>query len=251
MHSDNNHGKDHGKDNIYASALNDVPQFRFDQQVVDVFPDMIKRSVPGYSTILAGLAQIVERYAQAQTHCYDLGCSLGASLLAMRHRVLAEGVSIVGIDNSAAMIERCRQVVAADASECPVELIHGDILKQEFKPMSVCVLNFTLQFIEPAERLALLKKISAAMVPGGVLLLSEKLHFDDSEHNELMIKLHHNFKRSNGYSELEIAQKREAIEKVLLPESFACHKQRLLDAGFRSADLWFQCFNFSSIIAFK
>ncbi|WP_370978538.1 carboxy-S-adenosyl-L-methionine synthase CmoA [Agaribacterium sp. ZY112] len=239
------------KDTIYANTLNDVPNFRFDQQVVDVFPDMIKRSVPGYSTILAGIAQIVERYAQNGSHCYDLGCSLGAALLAMRHRVRADGVRIVGIDNSAAMIERCEQVIGADASECPVDLIHDDILTHDFKPMSVCVLNFTLQFVEHAERCALLNKISRAMLPGGVLILSEKLQFNDAEHNELMIELHHNFKRSNGYSELEIAQKREAIEQVLLPESFEQHQSRLLDAGFRSADLWFQCFNFSSIIAFK
>ena len=239
------------KDAIYATALEDVPKFSFDQHVVNVFPDMIKRSVPGYSTILAGIAQLVERYAQSNSHCYDLGCSLGAALLAMRHRVRAENVTIVGIDNSRAMIERCEQVIAADASECPVTLIHGDILEQDFTPMSVCVLNFTLQFVQPEQRLTLLQKISDAMLPGGVLILSEKLHFADSEHNQLMIELHHNFKRSNGYSELEIAQKREAIEQVLLPESFESHQQRLLHANFRSADLWFQCFNFSSIIAFK
>ena len=238
-------------DQLYAQALGDVPVFRFDQQVVDVFPDMIKRSVPGYSTILSIIGQLSERYAQSGTHCYDLGCSLGASLMVMRHRIIASDVKLIGIDNSASMLQRCQSVLDADASDLPVELLQADITELAFQSMSVCVLNFTLQFVAVEKRLALLKNIADAMNPGGVLILSEKLSFKDQQHNELMTELHHNFKRSNGYSELEIAQKREAIDNFLIPESFDTHQSRLLDAGFRSADLWFQCFNFSSIIAFK
>jgi len=239
------------KDTLFASPLGDVPKFSFDQQVVDVFPDMIRRSVPGYTTILHMIGQISEKYAQANTRCYDLGCSLGASLLAMRHRVPAHGVELIGIDNSAEMIAKCQSVVEADSFDIPVSLIHSDLLDVNFEPMSVCVMNFTLQFIAREKRLALLQKISKAMVPGGVLILSEKLCFDDDQHNALMVELHHNFKRSNGYSDMEIAQKRDSIENVLIPESLTAHKERLQKAGFRSADLWFQCFNFSSLIAFK
>jgi len=239
------------KDTIFADPLDSIPKFTFDQQVVDVFPDMIQRSVPGYATILHMIGQISEKYAKPNTCCYDLGCSLGASLLAMRHRVTAHGIEIVGVDNSQDMINRCRQVVRADSFHTPVTLIESDLMEVEFKPMSVCVMNFTLQFIAKEKRAELLERIAQAMVPGGVLILSEKLCFDGEEHEKLMVELHHNFKRANGYSDMEIAQKRDAIEDVLIPESFDVHKTRLRKAGFRSADLWLQCFNFSSLLAFK
>ena len=239
------------RDALYSEPLSDVPNFEFDHAVVDVFPDMIKRSVPGYGTILNILGQIVERYAQTDTACYDLGCSLGAGILSMRHRIVAPGVEIIGIDSSEAMIERCRKVVDADSADVPVKLVQGDICDTPFESMSVCVLNFTLQFVPVEQRQSLLTKIAESMVPGGIVLLSEKLAFSDTEHQQLMIDLHHNFKRSNGYTDLEISQKREAIDNILIPESFEAHHERLLSSGFRSADLWFQCFNFSSIIAFR
>ena len=239
------------QDDIFSEPLPDVPKFTFDSQVVSVFPDMIKRSVPGYGTILHMIGQIAQRYVQDNTHCYDLGCSLGGSLLAMRQNISQQNVHIVGIDNSAAMVESCTQVINADTSPAPVSLVCGDITEIQLEPSSLCVLNFTLQFVAPEQRATLLKKIAASLVPGGVLVLSEKLAFNDNEHEQLMIDLHHDFKRQNGYSDLEIAQKREAIDDVLIPETFEAHRQRLLDSGFRSADLWFQCFNFSSIIAFR
>lgn len=238
-------------DRIYASPLEEVTGFRFDDQVVAVFPDMIKRSVPGYSTIIHMIGQIAERYAQAGTRLYDLGCSLGAATLAMRHRINAADVNIIAIDNSPDMIERCRAVLAADSGEIPVQLICGDIQDAVIDQASMTVLNFTLQFIPPTERDAVLRRIAAGTVAGGVLILSEKIAFEDEEHQNLMIELHHNFKRANGYSDLEIAQKRTALENVLIPETLKAHQQRLLNAGFRSVDCWFQCFNFASIIAFK
>ena len=243
--------KSSGQDNIFATPLDSVPKFSFDQHVVDVFPDMIKRSVPGYSTILHMIGQLAEKYAQPSTACYDIGCSLGASILAMRHRIRSNNTRIIGIDNSADMINRCRDVISADSFDTPVTLVLDDALSVDFEPMSVCVMNFTLQFVPVEKRLELLTRISDALVPGGVLILSEKLAFADGQHDELMIELHHNFKRSNGYSELEVAQKRDAIENVLIPETLDAHQKRLSEAGFRSADLWFQCFNFSSLIAFR
>ncbi len=239
------------KDDLFANPLDIVPQFRFDQKVVDVFPDMIARSVPGYATILHCIGQLAERHAQPGTHCYDLGCSLGAGLLAMRQRVQHSDVTLTGIDNSEAMIERCRSLLADSTSGPSIELLHADVLNVDFQPMSVCVLNFTLQFIPPAQRQTLLDRIAVHMQPGGVLVLSEKLRFEDEGHQQLMTELHHDFKRLNGYTELEIAQKRQAIEDVLIPETFSTHRDRLEQAGFRGAELWFQCFNFASIIAIK
>lgn len=238
-------------DNIYANPLGDLSDFRFDQDVVEVFPDMIKRSVPGYATIVGMIGNLAERYAQSGSYCYDLGCSLGAATLAMRHRVKAADCKIIGIDNSSAMIERCNKVIAADSGELPVELICSDLQAVDIRNASVVVLNFTLQFINVHERCDILKTIYRGLRPGGVLILSEKVAFEDAPHHDLMIELHHNFKRANGYSDLEIAQKRSAIENVLIPETLEAHRERLKKAGFGSSDVWFQCFNFASMIAIK
>ncbi|WP_019601660.1 carboxy-S-adenosyl-L-methionine synthase CmoA [Teredinibacter turnerae] len=238
------------KDTLYAT---DPPlgDFVFDQQVVDVFPDMIKRSVPGYMTIIHMVGQLAERYAQSGTRCYDLGCSLGASTLAMRHRIQAADVELVAIDNSSDMINRCKIVLDADSSEVPVALRCEDLEQSDIENASVVVMNFTLQFIPVARREALIRRIYQGMVPGGVLILSEKLTFDNAHHDSLMTELHHYFKKTNGYSEMEIARKRNAIENVLIPESLESHKARLANAGFTGTELWFQCFNFSSLLAFK
>lgn len=239
------------QDTLYANPLAQVSQFAFDQSVVDVFPDMIKRSVPGYATIINMIGNLAERYAQPNSACYDLGCSLGAATLSMRHRIQAANCKIIGIDNSAAMISRCQQVIAADSGEVAVELLQGNIQDIQLEHASMAVLNFTLQFISIDERLQVLRNIHQGLLPNGVLILSEKVCFEDEPHQQLMTELHHNFKRANGYSDLEIAQKRTAIENYLVPETLDAHRQRLRQAGFQSVDVWFQCFNFASLIAIK
>lgn len=238
-------------DNLYANPLADISAFTFDESVVNVFPDMIKRSVPGYATIINMIGNLAERYAQVDSHCYDLGCSLGAATLAMRHRIQSANCRIIGVDNSQAMIARCEQVISADSAEIDVDLYCADLCEFNITNASVVVLNFTLQFIPIEKRANILHKIYHGLKPNGVLILSEKLAFDDEQHQALMIELHHNFKRANGYSDLEIAQKRSSIENVLIPETLATHRQRLKNAGFSSVDVWFQCFNFASIIAIK
>lgn len=238
-------------DTLYANPLGHVAGFSFDQKVVDVFPDMIKRSVPGYATIISMIGTLAERYATSSSRCYDLGCSLGAASLAMRHRIRAADCTIVGIDNSPAMIKHCQAVMDADSGEIPVSLICDDLQNVSIENASMVVLNFTLQFITPEQREQIIRRIYNGLKSGGVLILSEKVTFGDAQHDQLMIDLHHNFKRANGYSDLEIAQKRAAIEDVLIPETLDNHRQRLKLVGFQSCDVWFQCFNFASIIAIK
>lgn len=239
------------RDTIYSSPLAEPAAFAFDEDVVRVFPDMIKRSVPGYTTIIAMTGLLAGRYAQPGTRCYDLGCSLGASTLSMRQHVRAEDCRIVGIDNSEAMIQRCRSVIDTDSHDTPVDLHCADISDIAIENASVVVLNFTLQFIPVEQRDALIKRIGEGLRPGGILVLSEKVLFADPHLNELNIELHHQFKRANGYSDLEIAQKRQALENVLLPETLDDHRQRLSQAGFSSCDVWFQCFNFASLVGLK
>ncbi|MFT6221709.1 MAG: tRNA (cmo5U34)-methyltransferase [Candidatus Endobugula sp.] len=238
-------------DRIFAEPIGQVSPFCFDETVATVFPDMISRSVPGYSAILSMIGDISKRYAQDDSICYDLGCSLGAATLAMRHGVQAKNCTINSIDNSPAMIARCREAIELDAATIPVDITCGDIQQLEIKKASIVVLNFTLQFIDPSDRPTILQTIYDGLLPGGILILSEKVHFDNPSHQELMTNLYHNFKRVNGYSDLEIAQKRTALENVLRSDSIQTHQQRLQQCGFSSADVWFQCFTFCSFIAIK
>ncbi|MBN7771149.1 carboxy-S-adenosyl-L-methionine synthase CmoA [Marinobacter daepoensis] len=237
-------------DRLFATERN-PEDFRFDASVARVFPDMIRRSVPGYTTIIPMIEVITEQYVQPGTHCYDLGCSLGASTLAMRHGIPHPDCTLVGVDNSEAMIERCEHYVALDDHDLPVTLRCEDILTTELSTASVTTLNFTLQFVPPAERLSLLTRIGQATVPGGVLILSEKIRFGSDTEQAVQTHLHHEFKRANGYSDLEISQKRAAIENVMIPETLADHKARLEQAGFDQVLVWYQCFNFVSMLAIK
>ncbi len=241
----------HSTDKLFAEPLQGIDRFTFNKAVVDVFPDMIKRSVPGYSTIIGMIGDLAERFAIDNSRCYDLGCSLGAATLAMRHRVQAENCAIVAVDASQAMIDQCQRLIDRDNASVPVTVSCADIRHIPIEQASVVVLNYTLQFIPPADRDAILAKIHAGLLPGGVLILSEKVAFKDPQHHELMIDLYHGFKKANGYSDLEVAQKRQALEDVLIPETLDQHKQRLKNCGFSDADVWFQCFNFASMIAQK
>jgi len=238
------------KDTLYSEPL-PAADFAFNDAVAAVFDDMIRRSVPGYGLSLAMTGLIAGRHAQPHSNLYDLGCSLGAATLAMRHAVEGRGCRILGIDNSPAMLARCREILDKDTATCPVDLICADIADIDIADASVVVLNFTLQFIPAERRRELLARIHAGLREGGVLLLSEKIRFADDRMQEEMTELHHGFKRAHGYSQLEISQKRAALENVMIPETLDAHLQRLRHAGFSRAFPWFQCFNFTSLIACK
>jgi tRNA (cmo5U34)-methyltransferase len=239
------------KDRIFAEQM--VPgDFAFDDKVAGVFEDMINRSVPGYSTIINMIGVLAQRYSQADSKLFDLGCSLGGASFAMASRLEKTNCSIEAIDNSQAMISRLHGRVASDPTMGAIINCHcDDILGFPIENASVVVLNFTLQFVPMADRAVLLEKIFAGMRPGAILIISEKIVFPDETLNQLFIEMYHSFKESMGYSKLEISQKREALENVLIPESLDSHRARLNNIGFHSFDAWFQCFNFASMVAFK
>lgn len=240
------------KDNIFAEPLQRVAQFSFDERVASVFDDMIERSVPGYRSIVAQTGALAARFARADTHCYDLGCSLGASTFAMRASLAQVACKLVAVDNSSAMLQRMQARLSALPATGPnVKLINADIATLSLQPCSVAVLNFTLQFVPPKLRDDFIRRLGDAMVPGGALVLSEKIRFDDPAQQQLHTEMYEQFKRSNGYSELEISQKREALENVMVPETLGAHRARLQAAGFNSIEVWFQCYNFLSLVALK
>lgn len=239
------------RDALYALPQTQIVDFAFNAAVADVFPDMIRRSVPGYETVISLLGVIARHYAQPRSYIYDLGCSLGAATLAMANQVRDTSIRYVAVDNSTAMTQRCEQILQRHLLNEQFEVLCTDILDAEIRNASVVVLNFTLQFLRPDQRLTILQKIYAGLLPGGVLVLSEKLQFADPAEHALLTDLHLAFKRANGYSELEISQKRSALENVLIPDAAEQHYARLSAAGFAQAVQWFQGINFVSFIAIK
>ncbi|AIX73420.1 MAG: carboxy-S-adenosyl-L-methionine synthase CmoA [Mixta calida] len=239
------------RDTLFSAPIDKLGDWTFDERVAEVFPDMIQRSVPGYSNIISMIGMLAERFVTPNTQVYDLGCSLGAATLSVRRSVQADGCKIIAVDNSPAMVERCRRHIDAFRASTPVAVIEADIRDIPIENASMVVLNFTLQFLAPADRLTLLARIYQGLNPGGALVLSEKFSFEDADVGELLFNMHHDFKRANGYSELEISQKRSMLENVMLTDSVEAHKARLRQAGFEHSELWFQCFNFGSLVALK
>lgn len=247
------------EDKIYADenigGKGPEAPFRFNEAVASVFPDMLRRSIPGYAASIEAIGSLAARYVTPATNCYDLGCSLGAATLAMRQGIVAADCRIIAIDNAAAMTDRCRELIAEDDAQnhrkTAVDIVLGDIRETNIDNASMVVMNYTLQFLGAADRDAMIARIFNGLLPGGLLVLSEKVVDDDEHMEELLVDLHHEHKRRNAYSALEISRKRAALENVLLPESVAVHIRRLRNAGFAHAAVWLRYFNFVSIVAIK
>lgn len=239
------------KDTLFANPHNQLVDFAFTDAVADVFPDMIRRSVPGYDAVIALLGVIARQYIQPDSHVYDLGCSLGASTLSMCQQVQDSSVQFIGVDNSVAMTQRCKKVLQRHAPSANIVIHCADIETIDINNASLVVINFTLQFLPESQRLILLKKVYAGLRKGGALVLSEKLSFPTQIEQDQYTLLHYEFKRANGYSELEISQKRSALDQVMIPDRLETHFERLKQAGFSDVSQWFQSFNFASLLAIK
>lgn len=235
-------------DRIYANAEGTPPPFEFDGAVASVFPNMIERSVPGYLESLDLIALATQQFGQPNTTFYDLGCSRGAATLAMlKHK--PEHVIIHGVDQSEAMISLAHSELHGWIERGEVELHAADLLDFNIAQASLVVMNYTLQFIAQPERQPLLTRLFDGMVSGGALILSEKV-IDTPASQPVLEQLHLSFKRSRGYSDLEIAQKREALMDVLIPETIPDHISRLSEIGF-NAMLLAKSINFCTFLAVK
>ncbi|MBT8142009.1 MAG: carboxy-S-adenosyl-L-methionine synthase CmoA [Gammaproteobacteria bacterium] len=238
-------------DAIYAKKITQVEDFRFDDAVASVFTDMVNRSIPAYADLVKYIGLLAQRYVEPDSRVYDLGCSLGAVSLSVDQSVQDKKFEIIAVDNSQAMLNRLTEVTKDYQWQHPFKTVVADIRDIDLQSNSFTVLNFVLQFLEPADRITMLQKIHASLNAGGALILSEKIKFDDPTDDALVFDLHHDFKRSQGYSELEIAQKRNALEEVMRLDTDSVQIQRLKDLGFQKVIKWFQAFNFVSYLAIK
>jgi len=243
--------KSKDQDILYSQPREAISGFVFDDAVVKVFEDMIGRSVPGYTTLLSMLPVLAHSFVQANSRCYDLGCSLGAATLAIQQGINKDGVEIIALDNSSSMIEKCQALTSEHRSQAKVTVRLADICESEIRDASLVVMNFTLQFVQKESRESLINKIYSGLNSGGAFVLSEKIKCSDSKEQSRLTALHHDFKKANGYSALEISQKRSALENVLIAETVEQHVTRIKQAGFSEVMVWFQCFNFVSFLAIK
>ncbi|MGJ8525026.1 Carboxy-S-adenosyl-L-methionine synthase [Halomonadaceae bacterium LMG 33818] len=246
--------KETRQDQIYSTPHDKIARFSFDERVASCFPDMINRSVPGYSQIVSMCGLFAKRYLPEGGHIYDLGCSHGAVTLSVLQQNPERPFTVSAVDLSPAMVNHARanirQYVPGQRTQ-DITLVEGDVLALDYQPANMIFMNFTLQFLPPESRESLIKRLFNALEPGGVLVLSEKITRETSAIEEEVFSLHHDFKRANGYSQLEISQKRSALENYMITDTLEQHHQRLEKAGFSTHFTWFEYLNFASMIAFK
>ena len=239
------------RDTLYDEPRQTVAPFEFNRSVAAVFDDMIQRSVPLYAETIAREVQLIAKYYRRGTRIYDLGCSTGNLGVGLCQTMGAEPFEMIAVDNAIPMLKIAAGKLADVGAGGRVSLVKDDVGRIALKNASVVVLNYTLQVLPLNARDRLVARIFNALVPGGILLLAEKTNHDDDDLNRLWQDSHHRFKKENGYSELAVAQKREALEAVLIPENEAAHGRRISAAGFTCFDIWLKWFNFSAWICRK
>jgi len=240
------------RDEVFNKPLNPGTAFEFNQEVAEVFDDMVSRSVPFYDEIHRILLDIVDRACPQLEKVYDLGCSTGTTISILSRHVAGRGLNpaFIGVDNSESMLVKCREKIAA--SGVPNCTLHcQNIEDTDIRDADLVVMNYTLQFIDPDKRPGVLGNIHRGLREGGVFVLSEKIKVDEAQVQALLTELYYDFKRRNGYSELEIAQKREALENVLRPITPEQQLAALRAAGFTKVDMIFRWYNFASYLAIR
>jgi tRNA (cmo5U34)-methyltransferase len=239
------------KDEVFREPVDTIADFNFGEKVATVFDDMLDRSVPFYREVQRMVTEMAADFAVEGTHVYDLGCSTGTTLLNLDPQV-PPGVKFIGVDNSEDMLKRCRQKLAEHGFKREHELVCADLNQGvQIQNASLVLMVLTLQFIRPLHRDRLIRSLVQGLNENGALILVEKVLGEDSIFNRLFIKYYYDLKKRHGYSELEIAQKREALENVLIPYKLLENREMLLRAGFRYCDVFFKWYNFTGMVAVK
>lgn len=239
------------KDEIFNDKQELIKDFNFGEKVASVFDDMLDRSVPFYQEIQRMIAEMAFDFAADGTNIYDLGCSTGTTLINL-DRNISKKVKFIGIDYSEDMLDKCRNKLSDNNFSGAYELICADLNRGvHIENASVVLMVLTLQFIRPLYREKLIESILGGLNENGCLILVEKVLGEDSLFNRLFIKYYYDMKKSHGYSEMEIAQKREALENVLIPYKLLENRELLLRKGFRYCDVFFKWYNFCGMVAVK
>ena len=239
------------KDEVFREEIEQVSDFRFGANVASVFDDMVNRSVPYYGEIQRMMAELAADHAREGTFVYDLGCSTGTTMIGM-DTMVEKSIKFIGVDDSQEMLNKCKAKFDEIKFNRPYELRCADLGEGvKIENASVVVLCLTLQFVRPIYRERLLQDIVKGLNPSGVLILVEKILAEESDFDRDFINYYYNYKRRNQYSELEIAQKREALENVLVPYKLSENITLLRDQGFASCEVFFKWYNFAALIAVK
>ena len=240
-----------GSDKIFDVQDEAIQDFRFNATVASVFDDMVDRSVPYYREMQRMSGQLVADFARPGSRVYDLGCATGTTMALIDHCV-GEGIEMIGLDNSQDMLDKCREKLEQAQIATPYELMLADLNQSlEIENASVVLLVLTLQFVRPMHRERLMQQVYDGLNPGGCVILVEKILGESSNLNRLFINHYYEMKRSKGYSELEISQKREALENVLVPYRLTENQTLLAKVGFSEQDVFFKWFIFCGMIAVK
>ena len=239
-----------GADKLYATDQT-AHDFNFGAETATVFDDMVSRSVPFYDEIQRMVCEIATGFAVAGTNLYDIGCATGTTLLAL-DKVINPAVHLIGMDNSDEMLEKARAKLKDSGTRQKIDFVNADLNDPpRIENASVVIMLLTLQFVRPLNRERLVKEILNGLCDDGCLILVEKVTGSCTMLNRLFIEYYYNFKRRRGYSDLEIAQKREALENVLIPYHQEENRDLLLKAGFQHVEEFFRWYNFSGLVAVK
>ncbi|HEX4877827.1 MAG TPA: carboxy-S-adenosyl-L-methionine synthase CmoA [Chitinophagaceae bacterium] len=239
------------KDEVFRDEIEKVSDFKFGANVAKVFDDMVNRSVPYYGEIQRMMAELAADHAREETFVYDLGCSTGTTMIGM-DTMVEKGIKFIGVDDSQEMLDKCKSKLMELGFSRPYELRCADLGQGvKIENASVVVLCLTLQFVRPIYRERLLTDIYNGLNHGGVLILVEKILAEENNFNRDFIKYYYNYKRRNHYSELEISQKREALENVLVPYKLSENITLLRDQGFAHCEVFFKWYNFAGLVAVK
>jgi len=233
------------EDKVFSKPIE--KQFEFDEEVASVFDDMLNRSVPFYKENLHLQIDILKEFLNPGDKVVDLGCSTGTFLIELAKK--SSKLHLIGIDSSAAMIKRATNKAKAFGAD--VEFVNSDFLDYDTNNAKAVIANYTIQFIRPLKREKLIKKIYDSLAESGIFLMSEKLITENKKLNKIMIDIYYEYKKEMGYTEYEIAQKREALENVLIPYTMQENIEMLKNAGFKDIEVIFRWNNFATFIAFK
>ena len=238
------------EDRLFAELDLGCGEFSFDENVARVFDDMISRSVPLYADVQRSVPVLADLLDHDPIKVVDLGCSTGTSLIHLVQSLPDRNLELIGVDNSAAMLAKCDEKLAKVQLQQKIETHLSDVRQFEFSDASIVLMNYTLQFIEAENRPAVLERIRNSIRSGGFLLVSEKVVHHQPRVDNALVELYFEYKRRQGYSELEISRKRDALENVLVPLTVSENIEMLHLAGFERVELLLKWFNFATFVCY-